>query len=113
MTGPEHYREAERLLELAQHGKSSAVPVQQVTTRILEAIAHALLADAAARALAIDPTPEAVAAWDPFLLAEDDDAPDGAELVEAVIVCERCEHPEHTDPCDVRTTGVLVCGCTA
>lgn len=68
VNGPRHYLEA--------------VPdsARQFTA---EAQVHATLALAAATALAIDPTPEAVAVWDPLVL----EGKDGEPLVDARIVC--------------------------
>lgn len=50
MTGPEHYREAERLLAVAQEYRSDGAHVT-AGARMGEAQAHALLALAAAMAL--------------------------------------------------------------
>lgn len=82
MTGPEHYLAAERIL--ASIG--DAEPEEVVSTPdlaaalIARAQVHATLALASATALAIDPTPEAFAGWDPLLLDDDEPVVDDEDV---------------------------------
>lgn len=102
MTGPEHYLAAERLAEQAARytvGDFSGDPlsVAQGTAMLVEAQVHATLALAAATALAIDPSPEAVAAWDPLLLADEPDdepEPQCGDALAPGIHCIRTEFEE-------------------
>lgn len=57
MTGPEHYREAERLLAEAKASVQPGAPVADVQVRIDLARVHAALADVAARVHPFNPHP--------------------------------------------------------
>lgn len=93
VNGPRHYVEAERLLTVARalDDDAGVLAAAQV---------HATLALAAATALAIDPTPEAVAVWDPLVL----EGKDGEPLVEARIECGAHLHPD-----DAGVPGAIAC----
>jgi len=73
MDGPGHYRAAERRLHASDWQRQQSDDPADLASAMHEAAAaqvHATLALAAATALAIDPTPEAVEGWDPLLLDE-------------------------------------------
>ena len=94
VNGPQHYAEAERLLEQAA-GDLMGTPRLMGVAQV-----HATLALAAATALAIDPTPEAVAVWDPLVL----EGKDGEPPVEARIECGAHLHPD-----DAGVPGAIAC----
>lgn len=68
MTGPEHYRAAEDILDNIFTWPDDG---PDVTDAITMAHVHATLALAAATALAADPAPEALDAWVPMLMDDD------------------------------------------
>ena len=90
VNGPRHYVEAERLLTVARalDDDAGVLAAAQV---------HATLALAAATALAIDPTPEAVAEWDPHLLDD--------RVVDATIACGRPLNSGQDEPSCVLEEG--------
>lgn len=73
MTGPDHYRAAERILAgLSEVSAESANAHAGLTVAIIaRAQVHAMLAMAAATALAADPTAEGLELWDPMLMDDD------------------------------------------
>ena len=91
VNGPQHYAEAERLLGQAA-GDLMGTPRLMGVAQV-----HATLALAAATALAIDPTPEAVAEWDPHLLDD--------RVVDATIACGRPLNSGQDEPSCVLEEG--------
>lgn len=93
MNGPKHYQMAEGLLvealAAAKTGDDAFAAMAHAAAQV-----HATLALAAATALAIDPTPEAVAVWDPLVL----EGKDGDPVGEPVRACGRPMNPFQDEP---------------
>lgn len=68
MTGPEHYKEAERLLSAASPADGRGVPAYLHTALVGEATAHAILALTAATVAGRELGPERSDGWREFEL---------------------------------------------
>jgi len=119
VNGPAHYAAAELRLRASDWQRQEAgMNGDDLTSAMHEATCaqvHATLALAAATALGLSDGGTVAGmrlgdaeAWENAcsIVREDD-------VVEAVIYCSTCDHPEHPGrTCTVVTSGVLSCGCT-